>query len=108
MGTIQCLGAVNLPGILARFHASHPGVRIERRQDGSTDLIERVRTGDLGPRLCLRAPDGAAGVALSPVAEEPLLLVCSPAPRPTHSGIATPSIYTSSAMRLSSTSTPAG
>jgi DNA-binding transcriptional LysR family regulator len=78
VGTMQCLGAVNLPGILARFHAAHPGVQIELRQGGSTDLIERVRTGDLDLAFVCAPPDGVPGVALSPVAEEPLLLACSP------------------------------
>ncbi|TCO19702.1 DNA-binding transcriptional LysR family regulator [Kribbella steppae] len=78
VGTMQCLGAVNLPGILARFHAAHPGVEIELRQGGSTELIERVRTGDLDLAFVCAPTDGVQGVALRPVAEESLLLACSP------------------------------
>ncbi|MDX6252740.1 MAG: hypothetical protein QOF10_6100 [Kribbellaceae bacterium] len=78
VGTLQCLGAVNLPAILARFHGTHPGVEIELRQGGSTDLIERVRTGDLDLAFVCAPTDTPAGVALTPVAEEPLLLACSP------------------------------
>src|SRR6266540_6071955 len=78
VGTMQCLGAVNLPAILARFHASHPGVQIELRQGGSTDLIERVRTGDLDLAFVCAPTDGASGVAFTAVAEESLLLACSP------------------------------
>jgi DNA-binding transcriptional LysR family regulator len=78
VGTMQCLGAVNLPAILARFHAAHPGVEIELRQGGSTDLIERVRTGDLDLAFVCAPTDRVQGVALRPVAEEPLLLACSP------------------------------
>jgi DNA-binding transcriptional LysR family regulator len=78
VGTMQCLGAVNLPGILARFHAAHPGVEIELRQGGSTELIERVRTGDVDLAFVCTPTDGVQGVALRPVAEEPLLLACSP------------------------------
>jgi DNA-binding transcriptional LysR family regulator len=78
IGTLQCLGAVDLPAILARFHASHPGVEIRLRQGGSTDLIERVRTGDLDLAFVSAPLDGATGVALTPVAEEPMVLACGP------------------------------
>jgi DNA-binding transcriptional LysR family regulator len=79
VGTLQCLGAVDLPALLARFHASHPGVEIRLRQGGSTDLIERVRTGDLDLAFVSAPPDGAPGVTLTPVAEEPMVLACGPA-----------------------------
>lgn len=78
IGTMQCLGVLNLPATLARFHASHPGVDIQLRQGGSTNLIERVRTGDLDLAF-VSAPFAATpGVTLSPVAEEPLVLACGP------------------------------
>jgi DNA-binding transcriptional LysR family regulator len=79
VGTLQCLGAVNLPAVLARFHASHPGVEIRLRQGGSTDLIERVRTGDLDLAFVSAPLDGAPGVTLTPLAEEPMVLACGPA-----------------------------
>jgi DNA-binding transcriptional LysR family regulator len=78
VGTLQCLGAVDLPAILARFHAAHPGVQIRLRQGGSTDLIERVRTGDLDLAFVSAPLDGAPGVTLMPVAEEPMVLACGP------------------------------
>ena len=78
VGTMQCLGAVDLPAILARFHATHPGVEIRLRQGGSTDLIERVRTGDLDLAFVSAPLDGAAGLTLTPVAEEPMVLACGP------------------------------
>jgi DNA-binding transcriptional LysR family regulator len=78
VGTLQCLGAVNLPAILARFHAAHPGVEIRLRQGGSTDLIDRVRAGDLDLAFVTAPVDGASGVTLTPVAEEPMVLACGP------------------------------
>jgi DNA-binding transcriptional LysR family regulator len=105
VGTLQCLGTVNLPAILARFHASHPGVEIRLQQGGSTDLIERVRTVDLDLAFVCAPLHGPPAVTLTPVAEEPMVRVCGP---PTRSAIATPSTYGSCARRPSSTSTPAG
>jgi DNA-binding transcriptional LysR family regulator len=81
VGTLQCLGAVNLPTVLARFHAAHPGVEIQLRQGGSTDLIERVRTGDLDLAFVCTPLDPAPAVTLTPIAEEPLVLACGPAHR---------------------------
>lgn len=78
VGTLQCLGAVNLPAILARFHASHPGVEIRLQQGGSTDLIERVRTGDLDLAFVCAPLHGAPAMTLTPVAEEPMVLACGP------------------------------
>lgn len=78
VGTMQCLGVVDLPAILARFHASHPGVEIRLRQGGSTDLIDRVRAGDLDLAFVSAPHDGASGVTLTPVAAEPMTLACGP------------------------------
>jgi DNA-binding transcriptional LysR family regulator len=79
VGTLQCLGAVDLPAILARFHVAHPGVEIRLRQGGSPDLIERVRSGDLDLAFVTAPLDGAPGVTLTPVAEDPMVLACGPA-----------------------------
>lgn len=79
VGTLQCLGAVNLPAILARFHVSHPGVEIRLRQGGSTDLIDGVRSGDLDLAFVSQPfGEGASGVRLTPVTAEPMMLACGP------------------------------
>jgi len=79
VGTLQCLGTVNLPAVLARFHSAHPGVEIRLRQGGSTDLIELVRTGDLDLAFVTAPADGAPGVTLTPIGAEPMTLACGPA-----------------------------
>jgi DNA-binding transcriptional LysR family regulator len=78
VGTLQCLGAVDLLPVLARFHAAHPGVEIQLRQGGSTELIDRVRTGDLDLALVSVPAEGAPGVSFDPLAEEELILACAP------------------------------
>ncbi|SBW08924.1 putative transcriptional regulator, LysR family [uncultured Alphaproteobacteria bacterium] len=40
-------GAIALPDILRRFAASHPGVEVEVRLDGSASLLRRCREGNL-------------------------------------------------------------
>lgn len=46
IGTVQSLPAfLDLPSLLARFHARHPGIEIRLVQGSSTTLAEQTRTG---------------------------------------------------------------
>lgn len=47
IGAIPTVTAVDLPGLLERFHARHPHVRISLRSGASEKLVERVRLGTL-------------------------------------------------------------
>ncbi|MFV2020894.1 LysR family transcriptional regulator [Micromonospora sp. LOL_023] len=78
VGTLQCLGAVDLPATLARFHSDHPGIEIRLRQGGSPDLIERVRTGDLDLAFVSTPASPVSGVTLAPIRAEPMVLACGP------------------------------
>jgi DNA-binding transcriptional LysR family regulator len=79
IGTEQCLGVIDLPAVLSRFRTVHPGVEVRLRQSGSTGLVEDVRTGGLD--LAFVALSGGrvpAGVALTALRTEPMMLVCHP------------------------------
>jgi DNA-binding transcriptional LysR family regulator len=78
VGTLQCLGAVDLPTALARFHAEHPGIEIRLCQGGSPDLIERVRTGDLDLAFVSAPASPVTGVTIAPIRAEPMVLACGP------------------------------
>src|SRR5687768_5535871 len=47
VGTEQCLGVVDVPTELARFHDDHPGVELLVQQAGSARLVEEVHSGRL-------------------------------------------------------------
>ncbi|MFC4907432.1 LysR family transcriptional regulator [Actinomadura gamaensis] len=47
IGAIPTVTAIDLPGVLERFHARHPRVRISLRSGASEKLVERVRLGTL-------------------------------------------------------------
>lgn len=47
IGAIPTVTAVDLPAVLARFHARHRQVRISLRSGGSEQFVERVRQGTL-------------------------------------------------------------
>ncbi|WP_165988040.1 LysR family transcriptional regulator [Streptomyces sp. YIM 98790] len=79
IGTEQCIGAVDVSRLLARFHQLHPGVEIRLRQAGSQSLAEDVAAGRLDlafVALCGQQPP--AGVRLTPLTDEPMVLLCPP------------------------------
>jgi DNA-binding transcriptional LysR family regulator len=79
IGTEQCLAAIDLAKILARFRTVHPGVEIRLRQAGSSGLLEEVRTGGLDLAfVALSGGRAPTGVAMTPLASEPMMLVCHP------------------------------
>src|SRR6266700_2383504 len=46
IGTVQSLPAfLDLPSLLARFHAQHPGIEVRLCQGSSTHLLEKIRSG---------------------------------------------------------------
>ena len=79
IGTEQCLAVIDLPTVLARFRTVHPGVEIRLRQAGSTGLLDEVRTGGLDLAfVALSGTRAPAGVSLTPLTSEPMMLVCHP------------------------------
>jgi DNA-binding transcriptional LysR family regulator len=94
IGTEQCLAAIDLPTILARFRTVHPGVEIRLRQAGSSGLVEEVRTGGLDLAfVALSGSRAPAGVGLTPLATEPMMLVCHPDhPLATHEAVDWPQL----------------
>jgi DNA-binding transcriptional LysR family regulator len=77
LGTLQCLGGVDLVGSLAAFHAAHPSVEIELRQGGSPELIDRVRSGDLDVAFVSVPPGGTPGITYTTLLRQPMVLACA-------------------------------
>lgn len=78
IGTLQCLGGLDVSALLTRFHRAHPGVEIRLRQSGSTDLIGLLHGGDLDAAFVSVPFTEQPGVTLRPLSAEPLLLACAP------------------------------
>ena len=47
IGAIQTLGQVNLPGLLARFHRTHPAVTLRLHHVGAPELVRRTADGEI-------------------------------------------------------------
>lgn len=77
IGSLQCLHAVHLPEILAGFLTVHPGLDIQLRHGGSTELVEDVRAGQLDLAFVCRPEQAADDLLVTPLACEPLVLTCA-------------------------------
>ena len=78
VGTEQCLGVVDVPTELARFHADHPGVELLVQQAGSARLVEEVRSGRLDLAFVAGTTGTPEDVRFLRLASEPMVLICRP------------------------------
>jgi DNA-binding transcriptional LysR family regulator len=77
LGTMQAQGmrAINLAGVLAAFHAEHPGVEVKiLHVGGSSEMAREVRDGRLDLAFVALPGDGPPGLELIPLAGEPIML----------------------------------
>lgn len=75
IGIMQSMRGLPLAAALADLHAAHPGVELELRQAGSSDLAAQVRDAalDLAFLALPRAPEG---VALTRLLDIPMVVAC--------------------------------
>lgn len=80
VGTMISTGSIDVPAVLGRFHAAHPGVlvRLRTAPAGSADLARAVADGTLDLALLSLPGDPPAGVAVQHLAQEPIVLICAP------------------------------
>jgi DNA-binding transcriptional LysR family regulator len=78
VGTEQCLGVVDLGAELARFRTEHPGVEIRLGFDGSTDLVDRVASGQMDLALVAECGPVPAGVKTVRLSTESFVILCNP------------------------------
>lgn len=82
IGTMQSLsgGALDIPRLLAAFRESHPLLEVHLRYaaNGSAELADLLRDGHLDVAV-LSLPDrGHAGISLTALTREAMVLVCAP------------------------------
>jgi len=69
---------VDLPAILARFHADHPDVQVRVRRAVSASLLADLRLGALDVAFAELLGASPEGISTIPLGREPLGLVCAP------------------------------
>ncbi|MDX2847087.1 MULTISPECIES: LysR family transcriptional regulator [Streptomycetaceae] len=81
IGTEQCLAGVDVPALLARFRARHPGVEVRLRQAGSAALVQDITSGRLDVAFTALSGEAPEGVRLRPITRAPMVLLCHPGHR---------------------------
>ncbi|MGO9794419.1 MAG: LysR family transcriptional regulator [Solirubrobacteraceae bacterium] len=77
LGTMQAQGmrAIDLAGVLATFRSEHPAVEVQiRHVGGSQEMARDVLQGRLDLAFVALPGSGPPGVALTPLASEPIML----------------------------------
>jgi DNA-binding transcriptional LysR family regulator len=84
VGAEQCLGSINVPELVERFHRRHREVEITFTQAGTGDLLSRMREGEIDLAFVAGTPDAAdprlrlTGLDHATLATEPLVLLTPP------------------------------
>jgi DNA-binding transcriptional LysR family regulator len=80
LGTMQgqAMRALSVPRLLTEFRVDHPGVEINvRHVGGSTKMVAEVREGRLDLAFVALPPSVGAGVELTTLGSEAMVLVCA-------------------------------
>ncbi|WP_028707452.1 LysR family transcriptional regulator [Propionicicella superfundia] len=77
VGAEQCLGVVDVPGLLERFHRRYPQVVIQFTQAGSYDLLDLIRAGELDAAF-VATPDHLGALDRIELARCPIVVLSPP------------------------------
>jgi DNA-binding transcriptional LysR family regulator len=79
LGTMLPPGPIDLPGLLASFHASHPGITVRVREGSAPDILAGLRRDELDVAFTGVEPDALdGGLAGERMLGEELLLITPP------------------------------
>ncbi|MCK9249956.1 MAG: LysR family transcriptional regulator [Solirubrobacteraceae bacterium] len=82
IGVTPTPGPLDLPSLLARFHAAHPGIALDLREALSVDLATALRDDAIDVAFVADLPEAhRKGLRLDPVARQPLVAVVPPGHR---------------------------
>jgi DNA-binding transcriptional LysR family regulator len=74
----ETLVSARLPGVIAALRRSHPAVEVDLRTMGTAAAVAALRAGELDLALLLEDEAAFRDIECTPLAREPLVLVCSP------------------------------
>ena len=77
VGAEQCLGVVDVPTVLERFHRRYPQVAIDFTQAGSHDLVDRVRSGTMDVAF-VATTNHLGTLHRTPLGSRPVVLLAPP------------------------------
>lgn len=74
IGAMQAMGELDLPRLLADFHAAYPGVDVSLREDSTRDMFTAVMHGEIDLAIAALDVEPPAGLEVLPLLREPVLL----------------------------------
>jgi DNA-binding transcriptional LysR family regulator len=70
---MQALAGLDLPRLLAAFHAAHPGIDVSLREDSSSDMLMLAARGEIDLAIASLDVDQPAGIEVLPLVREPVV-----------------------------------
>ncbi|HEY0934559.1 MAG TPA: LysR substrate-binding domain-containing protein [Trebonia sp.] len=81
LGAMQALAGLDLPRLIAEFHAAHPGVDVSLREDSTRDMLAMAARGELDLAIAALDVERPAGLECVPLVREPVLVAVPAAHR---------------------------
>jgi DNA-binding transcriptional LysR family regulator len=73
IGAMQALAGLDLPRLLAAFHAAHPGIDVSLREDPTRDMFTMAARGEIDLAIAALDVERPAGLEVFPLVREPVL-----------------------------------
>jgi DNA-binding transcriptional LysR family regulator len=81
LGAMQALAGLDLPRLIAAFHAAYPGVDVSLREESARDMLALSARGEIDLAIAALDVEPPAGLEAIPLVREPVL-VAMPAAHP--------------------------
>lgn len=74
LGAMQALAGLDLPLLLAAFHAAHPGIDVSLREDSTSDMFAMLARGEIDLAIAALDVGRPAGLDAVALVREPVLM----------------------------------
>jgi len=74
IGAMQALAGLDLPRLLAAFHAAHPGIDVSLREDSTRDMFAMAVQGEIDLAIAALDVERPPGLDSVPLVREPVLM----------------------------------
>lgn len=74
LGAMQALAGLDLPRMIAAFHAAHPGVDVSLREESTRDMLAMAARGEIDLAIAALDAERPAGIEAVPLVREPVLV----------------------------------
>lgn len=74
LGAMQALAGLDLPRLLAAFHAAYPGIDVSLREDATRDMFTMAARGEIDLAIAALDVERPPGLDAVPLVREPVLM----------------------------------